>query len=71
MRTLATAICLALAAPARSRASSTRYGAGDASAQSGQTDARSSVIDVSRGDPVMQYAKRLRRETLPEFLAQR
>jgi uncharacterized protein YegJ (DUF2314 family) len=58
MRILATAFLLALA-----------LGASGACAQNGQTGARSPVIDVSRGDPVMEYAKRLGKETLPEFLA--
>jgi uncharacterized protein YegJ (DUF2314 family) len=58
VRILATAICLALA-----------LGAGDASAQSGQTGARSPVVDLPVGDPVMEAAKRKGQATLPEFLA--
>jgi uncharacterized protein YegJ (DUF2314 family) len=68
MRTLATAICLALAAPARSRSSSRRYGASDAGAQSGQTNGRSPVVDLSVGDPIMEAAKRKGQATLPRFL---
>ena len=44
-------------------------GASQAGAQSGQSDARSPVIDVSRGDPIMEAAKRKGKATLPEFLA--
>jgi uncharacterized protein YegJ (DUF2314 family) len=58
MRTLATTICLVLA-----------LGANQASAQSGQSDARSPVIDVSRDDSIMEAAKRKGKATLPEFLA--
>jgi uncharacterized protein YegJ (DUF2314 family) len=57
MRTLATTICLALV-----------LAASETSAQSGQSDARSAVIDVSRDDPIMEAAKRKGQATLPEFL---